>query len=402
MYIHIHFFFRYLNHYLIPAVKFSYYAGILTYQSTKNVYDFHTHCKTFLNTDGQGWQKPITNFSNFNNKIQSINIVNLNNIHDTSSIYNSNDKNDLDTNENNLATPCANLIMNNNDNSDETTIDHHNQLIISLPKLENENSIELANIWLPFKRRNYFNLQLKSSAFILVRYFVALTKCHQFEGIPQNKFNHNFKIWLSENILPFIYDNKFYPGLGAILRIWETISSDTENLINDSNINNNNNDQSYQNIQEKVNDINSKETESGFFKRFFSSSSKFYNNINDDEKQQNEINEKEKIKYIIMIIVLIVVGFIIVIIVTILLKRRKTQRQVKRKEKPNSKQNLNESKRRRSEPKKKKSSSIFGCCINKSNDDEEIELGENSSSVMSINNGKPINNKYNKNGNIIL
>lgn len=188
-------------------MKQSFYAGQLTYKSVNSVYELLNKCKTFLNTNGNGWREPIKAFSKFNFNIDPIN-GSITSEHGPEQI------------------PCVNLILSDEDNDAD--------LIVSLPKLDEDDDRErLSGIWLPFKRKHSFNLQSKSSAFILTRYYVAVIKCYEFQDTSPKKFKNLFGKWISENILSFLDENDFYPGLGAVLRIVRTLNTDDPEYADD-------------------------------------------------------------------------------------------------------------------------------------------------------------------------
>lgn len=117
--------------------------------------------------------------------------------------------------------PCVNLILSEEEDDTESP----NRMLVSLPKLELANEPFLDNVWLPFKRKHNFNLADKDSAFILLRYYVAVRKCYALKAASPKKFNRRLADWLSDRILPHLEDDTFYPGLGAVLRIVETLQS---------------------------------------------------------------------------------------------------------------------------------------------------------------------------------
>lgn len=117
---------------------------------------------------------------------------------------------------------CVNLAMNQNDD------DNEEDMLVPLPKMETEESEELSTIWLPLKRKHIFNINSKTSTFILFRYFVMVTQCYKYQGINQSIFNRKLKLWIVENVLPYLEDDQLYPAFGAVLRILETIKEPDE------------------------------------------------------------------------------------------------------------------------------------------------------------------------------
>lgn len=48
----------YLHVYVLPITKRSYYAGNIPFQKSKKLFDLYDEFKTFLRTDGDGWNHP--------------------------------------------------------------------------------------------------------------------------------------------------------------------------------------------------------------------------------------------------------------------------------------------------------------------------------------------------------
>lgn len=166
-----------------------------------NLYD---RCKELLDTNGNGWSDPITDFSQFKTKVEPLDLKKR-------------------FNEDETMKACVNLAMNQNDN------DNEEDMLVPLPKIEADVNEELSTIWLPLKRKHIFNINSKSSAFILFRYFVLVTQCYMYQGINQSIFNQKLNAWLVEEVLPYLDDEKLYPAFGAVLRILETVKGPNEN-----------------------------------------------------------------------------------------------------------------------------------------------------------------------------
>lgn len=164
----------------------------------QNVFSLYDRCKELLDTNGNSWSEPITDFSQF-----SINILPLSISKATS------DDESMKT--------CSNLAMNQNDE------DNDEDMLVALPKIETSQDENLSTIWLPLKRKHIFNIHSKTSAFILFRYYVTVTQCYRYQGINQSIFNRKLKLWISENVIPYLDDDQLYPAFGAVLRIMESI-----------------------------------------------------------------------------------------------------------------------------------------------------------------------------------
>uniref|UniRef100_A0A1A9V3F5 Uncharacterized protein n=1 Tax=Glossina austeni TaxID=7395 RepID=A0A1A9V3F5_GLOAU len=194
----------YLNYYLIPISKYSYYAGQVSLQTVENVISLHKNCKKYLNVNGNAWRAPIKDVLR---KLKSVHIEPLH----------------VDESRGcSEASFCFHLDM----NSDQVHYDKE-KMIVPLPNLDPEDHNNfLNNVWIPFKHKQTYDLRSDSSAYILVKFYETVTKCYQYEHIDQNCFNNKFRNWLLENIHVHMNDEQFYPGLGAILRIYNILKYD--------------------------------------------------------------------------------------------------------------------------------------------------------------------------------
>lgn len=191
----------YLNYYMVPVAKYSYYAGQISLRTVQQVLILHQQCKNLLNTNGNGWKTPIQNvlLELKSIQIEPLRIPPLN--EDT-------------TDEPSF---CMHL-----DLITEECQPHDDSMIVRIPKLEGEDlNGFLGNVWLPFRRKRIFDLKADSSAYVVVKFYETVTKCYRYENIDQTYYNNQFKSWLIENIHSHLSDEQFYPGLGAVLRIYE-------------------------------------------------------------------------------------------------------------------------------------------------------------------------------------
>ncbi|XP_055903716.1 uncharacterized protein LOC129938815 isoform X2 [Eupeodes corollae] len=187
----------YLNYYMIPISKYSFYGGLIKLKTVESIIELFSESKRFLNTNGNGWRDPIRDFSDFDLEIEPLRIIV--------------DKEDDDTS-------CTQLDMLDDERSGED-----DSMLVALPRLEPEEKGLLRNLWLPFRRKRTFDLQSSKSAFVLLRYFELTTKCYKFQNVDQELFNKRFKNWILENVEIHLKDDLLYPGLGAVLRIIETL-----------------------------------------------------------------------------------------------------------------------------------------------------------------------------------
>lgn len=307
------FYFSYLHFFYLPIVKFSFYAGTLTYKNTLKVYDFQNNCNEILNTQGNGWRLSTFKFLKMNYKIQPINIHTKGLESETSDIFKD---------------PCGNLLLTSEGDYTSDYTDH--ELIVSLPRIESVDNDNIVSIWLPFKHQRNFILNSKSSAFVLTRYYVDVLKCYQFRNAISNAFNRRFEKLLSDKVIPLIHSEEFYPGFGAILRVWETLKGssvavrstnkydidsdanafwdDTASFVDESDSNSQGNDVNQSNEALAVNETN-------VFLRMVDSIRNF----------EKEWNQKQKTKYICLALIVTIIGLLIIILcIFISRERRKT------------------------------------------------------------------------------
>lgn len=184
--------------------KYSFYAGNVTYSVAQNVFNLYERCKESLNTNGNSWSDPITDFSQFSINVEPLDIP--------------------QPSDEEVVKTCANLAMNQNDD------DNEEDMLVALPKIETTRDENLSTIWLPLRRKHIFNINSRTSAFILFRYYVMVTQCFRYQGINQSIFNRKLNVWISENVIPYLDDDQLYPAFGAILRIMETIRNQNEKI----------------------------------------------------------------------------------------------------------------------------------------------------------------------------
>ncbi|KAL9898243.1 uncharacterized protein ACN427_006434 [Glossina fuscipes fuscipes] len=203
----------YLNYYLVPVAKFSFYAGQVSLGTVENVLEMLKQCKQFLNVNGNGWKSPMKDV------LKELKSVHIEPLH-------------LDE-QAKSCDPSFCLRLDTNIGQSES---EQGDMIVGLPKLEPEDRNDfLGNIWLPFKYKRSFDLRAESSAYIVVKFYETITKCYQCEHINQDCFNAKFRTWILENIQVHLSDEQFYPGLGAILRISENLKAGKrDNLYGDN------------------------------------------------------------------------------------------------------------------------------------------------------------------------
>lgn len=188
----------YLRSYMLPVAKYSFYGGKASLKVVSSVVELYQQCKSFLNTNGNGWKMPILLEEMENVRVESIR------------------NSECGNGAGSEPTGCVRLEMLPANDGDE------NVMLVALPKLEAD-CIEngLSNIWLPFRKRRNYDLRSQKSAYIILRFYETVTRCYQTQSMPQEAFNCKFIAWINENLKPHLSDEEFYPGLGGILRIVE-------------------------------------------------------------------------------------------------------------------------------------------------------------------------------------
>ena len=114
-----------MKHYFLPVIKFSYYTGNVSYATASSAYSLFERCKELLDTNGNGWKDPITDFSRLHFKIDPIDLSNFL--------------------EDEGMKSCVSLVLNKDD------ADNEEDMLVELPKIELEENEELSTIWIPFK-----------------------------------------------------------------------------------------------------------------------------------------------------------------------------------------------------------------------------------------------------------
>ncbi|XP_067616773.1 uncharacterized protein [Eurosta solidaginis] len=198
----------YLHSYFLPAAKYSYYGGKASLKVVSSVVELYQQCKTFLNTNGKGWKMPIS-------------LEEMNNVHVEplrGSDCGADVSNAGGSSGGSGPTGCARLEMLPTNDGDE------NIMLVAMPKLEADCiDNNLGNIWLPFRKRRNYDLRSPKSAYVIMRFYAAVTRCYQSQSVPQDTFNSKFINWINEYIKPHLSDVEFYPGLGGVLRIVEKL-----------------------------------------------------------------------------------------------------------------------------------------------------------------------------------
>ncbi|XP_025074841.1 uncharacterized protein LOC105430139 [Pogonomyrmex barbatus] len=185
----------YLQVYILPLTKHSYYAGNIKYRNAKMLFELFDELKVFLRTNGAGWSKPSRDFANI--RIPPIVIT-----------------------PPKTSVACNGFITYPKRYNNEAT----SEVVIPLPFLDNE--VEPNSIALPFKTDSLQSLYSEKSAFALVKYYIASVKCIASRPNAKTRlrrFNKDFYTWLQQSVRGHLDDEKWYPAFGGVLRVLATL-----------------------------------------------------------------------------------------------------------------------------------------------------------------------------------
>lgn len=193
----------YLQAIVIPIANEAYYAGNVDYTTVAQLHRMLEKWKWYLSTDGLTWSQECDM-----RKIPTKVIP-------------------LDSSPQNPDTACDELyvslpvIANQSDNfGSETFIAQSSR--IAIPYFDN--NVMPSAIALPFKQRNLYSLMDPKSAYILVNYYLSSVSCLSKNPNDVQVFQNFFHLWIVGKVVPHLHDrDQWYPALGAVMRIVETI-----------------------------------------------------------------------------------------------------------------------------------------------------------------------------------
>ncbi|KAK0183190.1 hypothetical protein PV327_001256 [Microctonus hyperodae] len=196
----------YLQVYIIPLTKDSYYTGKINYQKAKRIFDLYDDVKYFLRTNGVGWLKPIILTYHLN----------------ATSIFIPRFKRSR-----NAQTSCSNLILySDNDGREES---------VPIPYLDDNKTP--SSIALPYENESLCSLYTEKSAFILVKYYIDGINCMTSLSEDKNqlnKFKRHLNDWLHNAVKPLLNDDEvWYPAFGGVLRVIKSLETDNMNIESD-------------------------------------------------------------------------------------------------------------------------------------------------------------------------
>ncbi|KAF5305944.1 hypothetical protein FQA39_LY09100 [Lamprigera yunnana] len=178
----------YLQRFVIPIAKYSYYAGYISYNSMDKLYKLLEQMKWFLNTKGKGWSE-CEDF--FELHIEALEVT---------------QQNDIDA--------CEHLMYNNN----------KGEIQIPLPFVDSmTNPTAIA---VPLKNRSIIGIESKHSSYILVDYYTVALNCLTSSQVNESvikDFKSGLLLWIHIHILPLLNKGKFYAAFGGVLRITQAL-----------------------------------------------------------------------------------------------------------------------------------------------------------------------------------
>lgn len=182
---------------ILPAARFSYYAGYVSYRKVRELHNCYDQLKVFLNTQGLGWKKPYTPPDMGNFTVEKIRIG-----------------------PSDVLDPCARLV---------TKRDSKSCIHLPVPKLDDH--FHPSSIALPFKNDGLVSLTSPVSDSILLKYYSTASKCilHSSPNTCRHvdfvSFNNDLWHWMKRDVAPRLLDEKLYAAYGGVLRIAAAVQS---------------------------------------------------------------------------------------------------------------------------------------------------------------------------------
>ncbi|CAH0722947.1 unnamed protein product, partial [Brenthis ino] len=182
---------------ILPASRFAYYAGYVSYRKVRELHDCFDQLKICLNTQGLGWKKPksVPEMTNFT--VEKIRIG-------PSDIFD----------------PCARLV---------TKRDSKSCIHLPTPKLDDH--LHPYAIALPYKQNGLMNLMSPLSENIILKYYTTASKCilSNSPGTCRHtdfvNFNNDLWHWMKRDVAPRLIDEKLYAAYGGVLRVAAAVQS---------------------------------------------------------------------------------------------------------------------------------------------------------------------------------
>lgn len=193
----------YLQAIVIPIAKEAYYAGNADYITVAEVHRMLNRWKWYLSTDGGTWSQEC-DMRKIPTKVAVLDL----NLHDP-------------------VAACEELYIDAPSTPNETDNFASQTLItessrVAVPYFDN--NLAPNAIALPFRKINLYSLMDPKAAYILVKYYTLSMRCLSRNSNDVLVFNNYFHEWIMSKVVPHLHDQeRWYPALGAIMRVVETI-----------------------------------------------------------------------------------------------------------------------------------------------------------------------------------
>lgn len=93
---------------------------------------------------------------------------------------------------------------------------------IQIPMPFFDSKTQPSAIAVPFKTFTLRNLQSRSSAYILVKLYMAVLRCMSLKNSGESsiqRFDNDYFNFLTSKVMPRLKDEKFYAAFGGVLRV---------------------------------------------------------------------------------------------------------------------------------------------------------------------------------------
>ncbi|CAK9801060.1 hypothetical protein ANTQUA_LOCUS2685 [Anthophora quadrimaculata] len=209
----------YLQVYILPITRHSYYAGNIKYRNAKKLFELYEQLKLFLRSNGDGWLSPSKEIRHA--KIPTIVITPpRSSVACDGIITYPASSSDYGKREIEHFTFKKKKRLSPKHKAKNESATNEEPIIIPLPFLDDD--VQPNSIALPFKRDNLQPLCSERSAFALVKYYIASVKCITSKTKAKKEldaFNQQFYDWLEQSVQRHLDDMKWYPAFGGVLRV---------------------------------------------------------------------------------------------------------------------------------------------------------------------------------------
>ncbi|KAI4454565.1 hypothetical protein MML48_9g00016189 [Holotrichia oblita] len=191
----------YMKHFFLPLAKYAYYAGNVNYNNVIRVHQLYDELKNYLRTNGAGWSKAPQDLGRA--------IV----------------AQPIQMQMQQITDRCKGLIYREIGNTKRSS--GPKTLQIAMPYFDSKT--RPSAIAIPFKTYSLRNVESKGAAYVLVKFYIASTKCltsKDVNPISIQEFNTNLFSFIMSKVAPHFCDERFYAAFGGVLRIVETMKAE--------------------------------------------------------------------------------------------------------------------------------------------------------------------------------